>query len=589
MASTLVDTSPSSTGLIHLLKDISSKFSPEESEDVVQSLKRIYGERFSSLENQDLASCLDLLHKLGYVSNTKLTLIKEFVAPKSNKEKDINDAIDNFRASHPPQVELENELEGRSDDFMRITEKLLTGRLPVINLYGSAGVGKTTLAKKVCAEWQGKSYVIDLREAGDMRAIYRNIMNTLKLTVRESCIDMSFVVEKITENVRKISDGQPVLFLLDNVEQFTAGQGKEGRNLRTAFKHFLMELSEFNDTGNIRALNILLTSRTRLNDEAKVEDFELKSLRDSFSEKLLLHRETSDVNAEQKEKLLVACKGTPLLLKGVAAILRQERKAPSDLITELEKVNKDFGGMIGTPIKSKEEEDAEEKPFNLQEEDIDEGQLSLIKEMFNTLPSDSLKMSAVSISLIRGPFSASTVAKVLDISLSEAVGQLEGLAASAIIDVVNQEAKELMYDIHPLLRKYADSIKNDAKFSESYIEAKRQFVKHFISKMIEIARFIEIDFLQAFEMFASDRSNYEFVVEISLLPEYFSVGSEFHDIALIASVLNDMLPNEKQMELFHSWAEMCEDDGKSGMRFLFPICTIKFQSSDPLKVATTQT
>ena len=569
-ASTLVDTSPSSPGLIHLLKDISSKFSPEESEDVVQPLKSIYGERFSSLENQDLLSCLELLHKLGYVSNTKLTLIKEFVAPKSNKKKDINDAIDNFKASHPPQVDLENELEGRSDDLKRITEKLVTGQLPVVNLYGSAGVGKTTLAKKVCAEWRGTSYVFDLTEAKDMEVIYFNILNTLGLTVPVGFIGLSFVVEKIQEHIRKISDGQPILFLLDNIEQFTAGQGKEGRNLRISFMQFLDKLSEFNDTtGNVRALNILLTSRTQLNKyyEAKVKDFELKPLKDSFSEKILLPREISGVNAEQKEKLLSACKGKPLLLKGVAAILRQERKAPNDLINEFEKP-KASDGKTGAPVKSKLEEGAKEKPIDSQE-GVDEGQISVIKEMFNTLPSDSLKVTAVLISLFCGPFSASTAAEVLGINMSEAVAQLQGLETSAIIHVDNRGAKELMYDIHLLLKEYANSIRNEPKFSESYTKAKGRFYELFMSKMKTIAGLIESDYVEAFSRFGKDQGNFEFAIDISLLPEYFSVPGEFHDSALIASLFNAMLSNEKQRELFHSWAEMCEDDAKSGMRFSY--------------------
>ena len=94
--------------------------------------KRIYGEQFNSLHNQDLLSCLNLLYKFGYVSNTKLTLVKEFVATKSNKEKDISDTIDNFKDSLPRQADPEKELQGRSDDFKNIMEKLetaATGRI----------------------------------------------------------------------------------------------------------------------------------------------------------------------------------------------------------------------------------------------------------------------------------------------------------------------------------------------------------------------------------------------------------------------------------------------------------------------------
>ena len=69
--------------------------------------------------------------------------------------------------------------------------------------------------------------------------------------------------------------------------------------------------------------------------------------------------------------------------------------------------------------------------------------------MFDALSMERLKLSAVVISLFHGPFSA----KVLGIDLSEAIVQLEGLVASQIISVVDEEAKERKYQIHPLLQK----------------------------------------------------------------------------------------------------------------------------------------
>ena len=566
MASTFVESSPAA--LNRLFRDISLKFSPGESEDVVKSSKRIYGEQFNSVDNQDLLSCLNRFYKLGYVSNTKLTLVKEFVATKSNKEKDINDTIDNFKDSLPPQADPEKELQGRVDDFKNITKKLEAGKPPVVNLYGSAGVGKTTLAKEICAKWRGKDYVFDLREAKDMRAIYLNILNTLKLSVPVGLKSMmNYVVDKIHEHIGQESKGKRVLFLLDNVEQFTAGQGKEGKNLKTAFMMFLDELSQLDDNSKVKGLSILLTSRTQLHDVKKVLDYELEPLKDSFSEKILLSKETSDLSTKQKEKLLSACKGKPLLLKGVEAILMQARKAPSDLVDELEKLMASKEKAADIPVQSKSAEDAKEKAFDLEKEGVDEDETSVIEEMFNTLPSDSLKAAAVSISLFCGPFTASTAAKILSISHPEAVAQLEGLVTSAIIFVVNREAKELMYDIHPLLRKYAGSIKDDAKFTESYTRAKEQFYDHFMSEMIRIAGYIESDYVKAFSQFLNDRPNYEFAIEITLQPEFFSVPGEFYENALIASLVHAMLPSIKQKELFHSWAEMCEDDTKSGMRF----------------------
>ena len=554
-----------------LFENISSKFTPAESKDVVESIKRNYGGKFNFLDNQALLPCLQLLEKHGHVSDNKLTLIEEFVAPKSNKEELIKRKIENFKDARHTRVEPRQELQGRQAEIKEITRELKTGKSSVVNLFGSAGVGKTTLANEVCTKWKGKYFVFDLRETKDTKAIYMNVMDSLALAVRIGFVDQSYVVTKVYELIK--SEKQPVLFLLDNIEQFTAGQGKEGKNLKTAFVQFLENLAQLDGKDKKTSLKLLLTSRTELQDSKIVHNFEVESLESSFSEKILVSKVMTSVNTEQKNQLIGISKGIPLLLKGLAAILRQERKSAGDLIACVRKGEK-----------SKSEEDAKEKPLNFEEEGVDTGQLSTITEMFDTLPTENLKVSAVSISLFCGPFSVSTAAKVLGISVSETLAQLEGLVTSAIIFVVDEEAKERKYDIHPLLRKYADSIKDDTIFQRTYLEAKGRFHQHFMSKMEIIAKLIEPDYVRAFRLFESDRPNYEFTLDISLQPEYFSVPGEFHKNALIASLFNAMLTEDKQIKLFHSWAEMCKDDGKSGRDAIIIIIYMKkFLHSDWLR------
>ena len=547
-----------------LFRDISSKFSPVEAAEVVKLSKRIYGEQFGGLQNEDLLSCLNLLFKFGYVSNQKLTLIRDFAAPKSKNEEEIKKTIDNYIQDNPLQVKSEKQMQGRDNDITKITGRLKDGRPSIVNLHGSGGVGKTTLAKEICAKWLGKSHIFDLREAKDMRAVYLKVMNMLDLAVPVGHIDPSSVVEKTLEQAFMKSEGLPVLFLLDNADQFTLGQGKEGKNLKTAFMQFLGKLTRYDEMRKTRELRILLTSRTSVKEASKVEDYELQPLKDTFSKSILLSNKTVDINEEQLKKFSLACSGKPLLLQGLRAILEQGRKSPSALLNELEKRVHSPKKKEETPVKSKVDEDAKEKAFDFEDEGVGSGEISVIHEMFNTLPSDSLKESAVSISLFCGPFSASTAAVILGISLPEAVAQLEGLETSAIISVENQEAKEVIYDIHPLLKKYAESIKNDEHLHESYTKARERFYDHFMSKMKKIAESVDVDFVKAFTKFTRDDANYKFAIDIFLEQEFFSVSSEDHENMLIVSLINAMLPSEKRRELFKSWASVCRVDTETG-------------------------
>ena len=563
MAAVLVDRS---NELNHLFGDISSKFSSVEAAEVVKSSKRIYGEQFESLQNEDLLSCLKLLLKFGYVSSGKLTLIRDYVASKSSNKDEIKKTIDNYIQVNPLQVESQKQMQGRYNDMTKITGRLKAGRSSIVNLHGYGGVGKTTLAKDICAKWRGKSHIFDLKEAKDMTAVYLKVMNMLDLAVPLVHIDPSSVVEEILERTFKKSEGLPVLYLLDNADQLTLGQGKEGKNLKTAFLQFLGKLTTDDERRKTGELRILLTSRTSVKEVSKVEDYELQPLEDTSSEKILLSNKTVDINAEQLKKFSLACSGKPLLLQGLRAILEQGRKIPSDLLNELtnEKYMQSLKEKGETPVKSKVDEDAKEKAFDFEDEGVGSGEKSVMHEMFNTLPSDSLKASAVSISLFCGPFSAATAAVILGISLPEAVAQLEGLETSAIISVQNREAEELMYDIHPLLKKYAESIKNDEQFVKSYRKARKRFYDHFMSQMKMIAGFVDANFVEAFNMFTSDDANYKFAIEISLEPEFFSVPGKYHENNLIVSLVNAMLSSRKRREVFSSWASLCRVDTEKG-------------------------
>ena len=99
--------------------------------------------------------------------------------------------------------------------------------------------------------------------------------------------------------------------------------------------------------------------------------------------------------------------------------MQQGRKSVDELIARLALI----------PKKSKVEEHAPEKPFDFEEDGVDMGQISVVRETFDTLLTESLKVSVLVISLLHGPFSVKTAAKVVCIYQSEAIVQLEGLVA----------------------------------------------------------------------------------------------------------------------------------------------------------------
>ena len=290
-----------------------------------------------------------------------------------------------------------------------------------------------------------------------------------------------------------------------------------------------------------------------------MDDFEVSILKRAFSEKLVIPEGMTDVKPQQKDDLISIAKGLPLLLKGLAAILRQERKSLGELIAEVARALK----------KSRVDDVNGKKPVSLEQEGVDVNQISAIRVMFYTLSTERLKLSAVVFSLFHGSFSAPTAATVtvLGIDLSEAIVQLEGLVASQIISVVDEEAEGRKYDIHPLLQKYADSIKDHDNFGAPYLQAKCRFYELFMSRMEKIAKLVEPCYVRAFHLFETDRVNYALTIEISLQPDNFNLPGDFHENALISSLFIAILDGKQFIKVLHCWATIWEDDGRSGEHY----------------------
>ena len=546
-----------------LLKDVVDDLSPEELKYAVSSIKTNFEKgKFADKGDQDLYSCLHLFANQGLVSEDNLTLLEKFVVtPQTSKKEGIEAKIRGFKAIRLQEIEeptaaTRKELTGRHSDLENVMSKLKTGGSSVLNLYGSSGVGKTRLATEVVSQWQGTmKFIVDLREVERMEDVHFQVLQALMIGSKETTT-VSYEANPVILKMRQLRQRGlgDILLLLDNVDQFSGGNSKAATSLNDDFVTFLQRLIN----GQAKSsLEILLTSRSAFRHG--VENYEVKGLEKVSSGELLQRQGTPAFHGSQRERLVEMCRGKPLLLNGMASILRQEIADAERLLGTIEQE------LEVEPSQGAGDEKAEKKEtFDAKEEGIDEEQLSCLRKMFFFLPSKTLKESAVSVSLFCRPFSLEAAAEILGVNASEAAIRMEGMRNSQVVSVV-PEAKELLYDLHPLMRKFLKSIGNSKAFVEAYQKAKDNFCNHFLSLLRTIAALFDKEYVTAFDRYDFDRPNFEFALEISLKSSPFIIPWKDPNIVMICYLLDAMLNDQKQRrEIFQVWAEKVEEDGKEG-------------------------
>ena len=546
-----------------LLKDVVGDLSPEELKYAVSSIKTNFEKgKFADKGDQDLYSCLHLFANQGLVSEDNLTLLEKFVVtPQTSKKEGIEAKIRGFKAIRLQEIEeptaaTRKELTGRHSDLENVMSKLKTGGSSVLNLYGSSGVGKTRLATEVVSQWQGTmKFIVDLREVERMEDVHFQVLQALMIGSKETTT-VSYEANPVIFKMRHLRQrGRgDILLLLDNVDQFSGGNSKAATSLNNDFVTFLQRLT----TGRAKSsLKILLTSRSAFRHG--VENYEVKGLEKVSSGELLQRQGTPAIHGSQRERLVEMCRGKPLLLNGMASVLRQEIADAERLLGTIEQE------LEVEPSQDTENEATEKtETFDFKEEGIDVEQLSCLRKMFFFLPSKTLKDSAVSMSLFCRPFSLEAAAEILGVNVSEAAIRMEGMRNSQVVSVV-PEAKELLYDIHPLMRKFLKSIGNSKAFVEAYQKAKDNFCYFFLSRLKTIAALLDKEYVKAFDTFDFDRYNFELALELSLKSSHLMIPMKNTEIVRICYLLEATLIDQKRRRtIFHAWAEKVEEDGKQG-------------------------
>ena len=546
-----------------LLKDVVDDLSPEELKYAVSSIKTNFEKgKFADKGDQDLYSCLHLFANQGLVSEDNLTLLEKFVVtPQTSKKEGIESKIRGFKAIRlqeieEPTVATRKELTGRHSDLENVMSKLKTGGSSVLNLYGSSGVGKTRLATEVVSQWQGTmKFKVDLREVERMEDVHFQVLQALMIGSKETTT-VSYEANPVIFKMRQLRQRGlgDILLLLDNVDQFSGVNSKAATSLNDDFVTFLQRLI----SGQAKSsLKILLTSRGAFRHG--VDNYEVKSLEKISSGELLQRQGTPAIQGSQRERLVEMCRGKPLLLNGMASILRQEIADAERLLGTIEQE------LEVEPSQDAGDDEAEKKEtFDAKEEGIDEEQLSCLRKIFFFLPSKTLQESAVSVSLFCRPFSLEAASKILGVNVSEAAIRMEGMRNSQVVSVV-PEAKELLYDLHPLMRKFLKSIGNIKAFVDAFQKAKDNFCKHFISQLTTIAALLDKEYVKAFDSYDFEKLNFELALDISLKSGYLLIPRQHQQSVMICYLLEAMVNDQKQRrKIFHAWAEKVEEDGKQG-------------------------
>ena len=546
-----------------LLKDVTADLSQEELKHTVSSIKSNFQGKFNAQGEEDLYSCLYLFANQGLLSEDNLTLLERFiVTPKTSTKEGIVTKIQSFKETRSLEQTKRKELTGRKGDLADIMTKLTSGRSSVVNLYGSGGVGKTRLATEALSQWKGTAFKVDLRGINDMSDVHFHVLQALSAGTEQTTVtfEANPVIAKM-QQVKQHSTSD-ILLLLDNADQFSGGTGQSALNLNASFATFLKRLL-LSKTGEDKVqLKILLTSRSEFRHGVPLDihNHEVKGLGKESSGELLQTHGTSSIQGNQRERLVGMCQGKPLLLNGMAAILRQEIADAEKLLGTIEQELEVQPQDTAPPAKGQATQERE--TFDFREEGIDEKQLSCLRKMFFFLPSQKLKESAISVSLFCRSFSLEAAAKILDVDPSEAAIRMEGIRNSGVLSA--PEDKELLYDIHPLMRKFLKSIGSSKAFAKAYQKAKDNFCKHFISQMRDISALLDKEYMKAFNSFDFDKQNFELALDISLKSDYLLIPMEHRESIMICYLFEAMLDGKQRRKIFNAWAEKVEEDGKEG-------------------------
>ena len=219
------------------------------------------------------------------------------------------------------------------------------------------------------SKWPGRKFKADFREITEMKDVHFHVLNAIAPDKTKISLEANPVVE-FMQQLRQTEQQSDILLLLDNVDKFAGGDDEASTSLNANFVTFLHGLLGPKDYPGKSKLKILLTSRSALRHAklTNVDNYEVMALEKASSSALFQNQRIGSVQEGQMEKLLEMCQGNPLIIKGMAAILRQQIADDTTILETIEQPPAAEPPESGIPAA---EESRERDVFDSEKESIE--------------------------------------------------------------------------------------------------------------------------------------------------------------------------------------------------------------------------